>query len=190
MKKIRSFIAIPLPSPLQTKLGELETTLKHQMQEGITWVHPDLLHITMKFLGDIDDILVPDILEVMRNTAVQYKPFEIIIQKLGTFPEHRSPNIVWVGLDEPIPTVQRLGRNLDESLSKLGISREDKEFHAHITIARIKQRQPKCNWPQLVAEYQNTVWGRVNVKSFILFQSTLLPKGPIYTPLGEVALGQ
>jgi RNA 2',3'-cyclic 3'-phosphodiesterase len=132
---MRTFIAIELLAQIKQHLNDI-TQLLRRSEIHAGWVKPDNLHLTLKFLGDIDDTLLPQLAEQIDLLARQHTTFRANLDGLGFFPSPRRPRILYAAVKEPLPFNQ-LAQHLDQRLQPLGFAAE-KRFHPHITLARFK----------------------------------------------------
>lgn len=141
----------------------------------IRTVNPDQLHITLKFLGDVDEPLIEKIKTVVDEACNDFHSFDFSFTDIGIFPRKDGSGIVWIGSDSK--EVPIISKSLDERLSKIGIPKETKPFVNHVTIAR-----PKYNIKQIAKclDGKNYVFDKQWVDSIFLMSSILTPRGPIY----------
>lgn len=123
MERIRSFIAIELPEEIRAELTSLEQRLQAGQHTFVKWVHPDGVHLTLKFLGSIGADLVPEIVEVMNRVARPASPMSLQIGGLGAFPSWNRPQVVWVGMGGEVDRLAKLQNNLESALTRLGFAR-------------------------------------------------------------------
>ena len=187
---IRAFIAVTLPEPLAGLVSEVQQKLKAQGLR-IAWVPPGNVHLTLKFLGDIESADIDPISAVMFDCALRIEPLTFTARGLGVFPDLRRPRVVWLGITGDMPQLIAFQKDLDNRLAALGSGRfklEDKPFKGHLTLGRIKAR---LDAGILVKAFRET--GRVESHAFTvdaihLIQSRLTSSGSIYMPLKRVAL--
>ena len=130
----RAFISVDLPRL------ELLVALTEELRgtgASLKLVDPDQVHLTLKFLGDTEEALVPRIVEAMRASAAGVAPFTVRIAGTGAFPNLRRMNVLWVGMSGAEPLVQ-IARGLGAGVEPLGYPREGRDFSPHVTIARVK----------------------------------------------------
>jgi len=188
---IRAFIAVTLPDPLADLVFEVQQTLKAQGLR-IAWVSHGNVHLTLKFLGDIEPADVDPIAAVMSECAQRMVPLTFSASGLGVFPDLRRPRVVWLGLTGDMPQLIVFQKDLDIRLVAIGNGRfkpEERPFKGHLTLGRIKAR---LDSGILVKALRET--GRVDTHAFTvdavhLIQSRLTSTGSIYTPLRRVELG-
>jgi 2'-5' RNA ligase len=181
---IRAFIAIDVPAapPLKPVLARLS-----RMGRAVRLVPDGPLHITLKFLGDIDPAFVPQVTQAISRAAHDCREFNLQLRGLGAFPDAQRPNVIWVGSDDA-PEMKGLVQRMEDELSTIGIPRESRAFHPHATLARVKARPP-ADLADLLHAHAATHFGNAGVKEVKLYQSELMPQGPRYTVLARIPLG-
>jgi len=184
MSKFRGFIAIDIGS--FPKLVEFENEIK-KTGADVKLVDPNIVHITLKFLGDTDENLVEKIEEIMKNSVEEIKPFEMQLIGTGVFPDQKYMRVAWIGIKNG-EQIGKIANKIEEQVSKLGFEKENREFSAHLTIARIRSAKNKEKLLQVIEKYKDVTFGNSKVDSIKLKKSELTPKGPIYTTLKEVKL--
>ena len=183
MPPFRAFIAVdlaPLPA-LDAFLRELAS------MKGLKPVDPTNLHVTLKFLGDTDDSLIPRIESAMRSSCEGIPPFEVEVMGSGVFPPKGSARVVWVGLKgaEPLATI---ASRLERSLEPLGFAPEGRAFRPHLTLARVKDPSASSRARDLAASYEPARFGAKGVSEVQLKKSVLRPQGPEYSTVVSVPL--
>ena len=186
MVKFRGFIAVDIP--LFSKILDFENEIKNS-GANVKLVEPKNIHITLKFLGDTEEKLIEKIEEIIKKSCEEINPFEIKLKSSGVFPNQNYIKVVWVGL-ENVENLEKISIKIDEETSKLGFEKEKRKFSPHITLGRVKSAKNKDRLLQIISKYQDIKFGNIKVKSIELKKSELTPKGPIYTTLKEVKLGE
>ena len=190
MEKIRAFIAVELPSFLKEELGRVESILKASNTTPVKWVDFESIHLTLKFLGDIESSRVGEIIEGIKNACVGISPFELKINGLGVFPNPARTRIAWVGLVDSTDELSLLQRNIESEMEKLEYERETRKFSPHLTLARVRDQAT----PDERKRFGNLVTAtafsseRITVNSVSLMQSRLTRQGALYTRLGSIRL--
>jgi len=183
---IRAFIAVSLDSKVIDKIAGASSQLKPQIA-GVRWVAPVNFHLTLKFLGDIDEALIEPIGAALREHLRLFPRFTINAKGLGVFPGPKRPRVLWVGLtgDDLILLASRV----DSALQPLGFAQESRTFTPHLTIGRWRQsdQAPKSLGRELES-WKVHDFGRSNVESVRLMQSVLKPEGATYHDLMTVPL--
>lgn len=148
-------------------------------------VEPRNLHVTLKFLGEIDEVKLERVNNLLRD--VRGEAFKLTLRGVGGFPNALNPRVVWIAVSEGFENLRRLRDDVEERLASL-FPREGREFKAHVTIARVK-RGGQALAPILRA-YGNEVFGSMSIKEFKLKRSVLTSEGPIYSDIEVYPLGQ
>ena len=191
MEKIRSFIAVELPAEIKLALAKMQAQLKSGGGGRIKWVDPDIMHLTLKFLGNIDTALTAEITAALVEACRGLSPFPIGLGGLGVFPNARRVQVVWVGLKGEVERLARLQQNIDAVLAPLGFKAENRPFTPHLTLARVREDatpEERQALGQLVAVAVPQSGGSFKVDAAHLMKSQLTRNGPIYTRIDSVAL--
>jgi len=191
MSVIRTFIAIALPAPLQQKLDEAAGLLKNNQTRAIRWVAGKNIHLTLKFLGEVDSNKIAAISQVIQAESQPIKPFELSVGGAGAFPSLRKPRVVWIGVQAP-QVLAGLASAIDRGTQSLGFPGEDRPFSPHLTLGRVSQNASPQEVQSIAQVLLNATIGKLGsftVNQVTLFRSDLQPKGPVYTPLFTCALG-
>ncbi len=149
--------------------------------EGIKLTEPENLHYTLRFIGEVDDGVADEVIK--RLGEIRLKQFRISIKGLGYFPGGSRIRVIWAGSEGE--SLKELATEVNRRLKGLG---EDEDFVAHLTIARVKWiKNPEAiiSW---ISENRDIKLGDLDVSTFYLMKSTLLPQGPVYTPLAQFQL--
>lgn len=193
---IRTFVAIELDTPLRKALAQVQTDLRNRLQKAmgpdvrIQWVKPESVHLTLKFLGDIPEERVPEIVVALARVTGAYARWTVDVGGLGAFPDARVPRVLWVGLSGQVEGVTRLAADVERALVELGFAPEPKPFNPHLTLARIKEQSRAIGRALAVDRMLERVApiGTVMVNAIALMKSELKPSGAVYTKLCEVSL--
>ena len=187
MEKIRSFIAIEISKSVLNKIASLQEELK-KYDERIGWTKPDNIHLTLRFLGDVEENKVQAIEGVLAKTAKEFQPFKFLVKELGAFPNLRQSRVLWLGIENPTNELKDLHDKVEKQLNELGFPKEKKRFNPHLTIGRVKSALSDEFMERFkTARFQEN---EVKVEQIILMKSELHPKGAIYTPLEKARLRQ
>ena len=147
---------------------------------GVRPVGPGNLHITLKFMGEVDDARCGEMADALRRAAGESGPFELPLTGLGVFPNERYINVVWIGASEGEgrEALVRLADEVSVEFERIGFPRSD--FSPHLTIARVKGPNPARQIRRMLGEHARTDFGTQAVSEVLLMRSTLTPAGPIY----------
>jgi 2'-5' RNA ligase len=151
-------------------------------------VRPELLHVTLKFLGDTDEALVDGISSRMDRAVDGVPPFSVRLLGMGAFPSLSNIRVVWVGIEDHGPLAE-IARRLDLSLKDLGFERDQKGFKAHLTIARARSPARIGAVQAMLREKAAADFGTYRFDAIRLKKSTLCPQGPTYQTVREARLG-
>lgn len=135
---IRAFIALPLPQEVQSALGEISRQLSSQSQ-GVKWVKPENIHLTLRFLGDTDPAKVADLSAGLDEIAAQRAAIALRLGQVGAFPNLRRARVLWVGLEEEGEQLHKLRRAVEHLARSLGWEREAQQFKPHLTLGRVRE---------------------------------------------------
>ncbi len=174
---MRCFIAIDVESE---KISNIVSELKKY--SGIKAVEPQNIHITLKFLGEINEKTAEKIYNIMQELFNQTEKFEIYIKKLGAFPNERYPRVLWIGIEKNRDKIIDMQKKLDEKLSYLGFKKE-KSYEPHITIARVKTSSGRKIVQSFLNKAKDLDIGTYTVEEIKLKKSVLTREGPIYSDL-------
>ena len=190
-KTTRTFIALALPAALGAKLTRLQALLEPQVPTA-RWTRTEPLHLTLAFLGDVDDTDLHKVCKAVGMATAPFPPFELQLESVGAFPSASRPRVLWAGLtaenDSPLFPLQRA---IVKQVAAVGYRPDDARFTPHVTLGRIKSDRRGPQPPDLTAilePYQTWSGGAFAVTEVVTFASTLTPEGPVYAPLARAAL--
>jgi len=185
---MRIFIALELPKSVREKLGQLQQKLKGT-EDRIRWVNPSLIHLTMKFLGEVRERNLEKVVQIAGNVAGRFSLFKMKIGKIGVFPSFSSARVIWVGIEEGKDKLETLAAELEEELSQEGFSRNSRKWTSHLTLGRVKALKEREKLKALILQCYEEVEGtEIKVKSLSIIKSDLTPQGPAYTVLERIPL--
>ena len=184
---MRTFVAIELSEKTRAAIGSLVSAVSHGLGK-ITWVKPDRMHLTLKFLGEIEEKLCVPITGALGEVCSCAAPFSFTVSGMGCFPGPSRPRVIWVGLTGNLEPLERLYRDIDRALSSLGFEREKRRFSPHITIGRVRGAVIGQRLEGIIKERSGECFGTEEVRDVVFMQSRLRPQGPIYTPLARLPL--
>ncbi len=184
---MRSFIAIELSEDVKSGLAGLQQELKG-CGADIRWVKPDNIHLTLKFLGDVDEKKVRSIVEQVKGACADYSIFDLKISGIGVFPNLKSPKVLWTGV-KVVDTLEGLCRDIDSGMASLGFPLEKRKFSPHLTLGRFRSMKGKGAVIDEIKLHNADCIGIVNVRAVSLMKSDLGPAGAKYTRVAEIGLG-
>lgn len=177
---MRLFVGIRIPGDIAEKICGLTAKLAKKVKEAKT-VKPENLHITLKFLGEVEEEQLAGVGDVLGGAARNFKPFDITIGGVGGFPEGKKIRVLWVGADSG-GRLRLLNREIENKIEALGFS-PDRRFKEHITIARFKTTPCLAVIDGLKASHIETIFGVMRADHIELIKSTLTSAGPVYDTL-------
>lgn len=150
-------------------------------------VRPEQFHLTLKFLGEVAEDLVPQLQAALRSAPWPAR-FRLVLRDVGAFPDWRKMNVVWVGVQDPDGAFGRCYAEVERAFGRFGFEPEGRSFSPHLTLARKRSERGKDRAREVLQSWRDRDFGRVDVSSIRLYRSTLTPQGPLYEPLEEVTL--
>jgi len=185
---IRSFLAIELPKPILRKIEEVQGDLR-STRADVRWVNPEKIHLTLKFFGNIEESRIEPIFKSIEEPIRNTLPFSLEVRGVGAFPHLRNPRVIWMGLVDGREALVSFQKQIETQLEKIGFQPEDRPFHPHLTLGRMKSSRGKEELVGRIERHKEEEFGDFQVERVILFKSDLKPSGPIYTLLKEIKLG-
>jgi 2'-5' RNA ligase len=185
---VRLFVAVHLPDEMKKELYASFSGAVTGRVRGLRFVPPANVHITLKFLGETDEGIIPLIEEKLKAVAGEYGSFTINVGGAGAFPDVKRPRVVWAGVREGRGRLAELAKAVEHALEPLGFKAEQRPFRGHITVARIKNPAAAKAVGQIVAANEGRDFGSFEVESFSLVKSELKPDGAVYSDVVELGL--
>lgn len=186
-KTLRCFIAIEIPIMIQSSLFKIIDKAHVNCENGFRPVRTGMIHLTLKFLGDVSGEQISAIQKRLSVTCKEFNPFRIQVSGLGAFPSWDHPRTLWAGLQIP-PDVESFYQRIELYADELGFPLERRKFSPHLTLARVAEDAEPAKVKRcmgvLLPESQ-TQFGEVKVERVVLFSSTLQAGGSVYTPLSS-----
>ncbi len=185
-REIRAFIAIRLPSEVKEALRLAQAQLDRG-SVSINWARPESMHLTLRFLGEVDESLTDALGVGIESAASGIGPFRLAVEGVGAFPNRRRPRVIWAGIGES-EVLTGLQRRVEENVEALGFAPEDRPFSPHLTLCRIKTPEDSMLMGGVLAGPDPPLKAEFTVSSVVLFKSVLRPKGAEYTVMREALL--
>ncbi|MFA4838478.1 MAG: RNA 2',3'-cyclic phosphodiesterase [Candidatus Neomarinimicrobiota bacterium] len=177
----RLFIAIPTSAEIHQLVSQISADLT-ALKNDVRLVRPENAHITIKFLGETEESVIPGIVGAIHSVSSITDPFDFLCEGTGVFPSKDKPRVLWLGISQGVEQFRRLSSLLDDALFKTGIPKEKREFSAHLTIGRIKNEKAKIDGLRDFLAYSFSPIHQIADRLHLL-ESELLPRGPVYTPI-------
>jgi len=183
---MRLFVALELDEAVRARLNRVQTGLQ-RLGSDVRWIPRDQLHVTLKFLGEVNDRDVSGVSAAVRFAAGRHSPFSFDVAGCGCFPPAGPVRIVWVGVGEGADPLVQVARSVDDELSKLGFPKENRPFSAHVTVGRVKEDRSGGRIRQAVQAARCEPAGQ-DATSVTLMSSVLSRTGPTYAAVSRAPL--
>ena len=183
----RLFFALDPPAALTRKIENLVKKFDTP-PNFVRWVRAGNMHITLKFLGDVDESAIPAVVEAARRAVEPCPPLKLIVEGLGVFPNHEQPQVIWFGVSGDTEPLREMERSLSSSLTPLGFPPEDRPFAGHLTIGRVKSGNARGKIARLVRQYHRFYIGETVSAEVALYESRLGMEGAVYAKLDSFPL--
>lgn len=184
---MRVFIAIELSESIRSMVVQIQGRLRGT-EDRIKWVDPSLIHLTLKFLGEIEKERLGAVTEATQKIAQKFSLFLIKVKRVGAFPTLSSPRVIWLGVDRGSTTLKKLASELENDLAKSGFSKEKRKWSPHLTLGRVKSLVEPRKLSDLILREKEVAAGEMEVREISIIESRLTPSGPIYTVLERIKL--
>ncbi len=190
---LRTFIAVDFPTEIITKIARITAYLQTQTPgKALKWVEPEIMHLTLKFLGDIHETKIHELVRCIQEALQGQSTFNITIEGLGMYPNAGQPRVVWLGIKDK-GNLKQIHHQLVKALKDFDPDPEKRAFSPHLTIARLRQNVGRDIVRQVgetLSQFKIDSLGLFEVQTVQLFKSELTPQGPIYTCLFSMPLNQ
>jgi 2'-5' RNA ligase len=182
---VRTFVALELSPALKAGILRLAETLRSKGVRA-SWCRDGTLHLTLKFVGDVEEADLPDLVEAVRRAASRCGPFTFETRGVGAFPSPRRPRVVWVGV-APVEALFDLQDGVERELAAVGVPREERRWSPHITVGRIRDAEEPGDLEMVLAALRCPE-ETVVVREVLVLRSVLSPSGAIHEPIARVPL--
>jgi 2'-5' RNA ligase len=184
MSEIRCFIAIEI-----SKNNNIEKLVKEIEKSGaiVKLVESKNIHITLRFLGDINEDLVYKIEDILKNALLDIKPFKIELYGVGVFPNVNYIKVIWIGIKKT-EFLEEIFNKINKEINLIIPDTKTQKFKPHITIGRVKSAKNKEKILNIIKKYQNKKFSDILIETIKLKKSELTSTGPIYTDLIKINL--
>jgi 2'-5' RNA ligase len=183
-ENVRSFVAVDLDDPeIKSRITKTQEDLE-RTGASLKVVQPEIMHLTLRFLGEIPQATVLRVIEAMGG--LRFSPFEVEFSGVGVFPNIRRISVIWIGITNGQERLAEIFEQLEPKLRQFGLPPDNKGFSPHLTIARVRSGLNKETLAKSIESMREVEFGKMGVSAVRLKKSTLTPRGPIYTTLHEV----
>jgi 2'-5' RNA ligase len=183
---IRTFIALELPPSLISLLAKVQEDLQ-SMGLRAKWVRPENIHLTLKFLGNINPADIDNIGGAMVDAVGKIETFHLVAEGIGVFPGSKRPRVIWVGLKGKVQSLFAMQRLLEDNLAALGYAKEKRPFKGHLTLGRFKQRVNPRVIRRVLQELGDLTIEKFAARRVIFYRSDLKPTGAVYSQLQQAS---
>ncbi len=190
--RMRAFVAIELSDDTKRALTALIQSLRGRRIDGLRLVRPEGIHLTLKFLGNVEASRAPRIADALVTASARHTPFRLTLADPGFFPNAARARVLWIGVGGDLRPLRDLQRDVDETLATLGFAAEKRPFNSHLTIARMRDsaaRADRRRAADALAAYPLPHGIVVSANAVCLMQSELRPGGAVYTRIAHAPLG-
>ena len=184
----RIFLTLDINDGVRGRVRAVQDDLKSAPGK-IRWVVPQNMHVTLCFLGDMADDLLAEVCKAARRVASGHQPFDFDVRGVLCIPPAGRLRMLWIGVDDGKGEMTRLQGDLADALGALGLPKEERRFHPHLTLARVKFMKDAGGIRNAAAEKAETNFGTVRADQVTVYSSRLGPEGPAYTALAAAPLG-
>lgn len=200
---LRTFLAIDLPDSLRSTFERNLQRFKRKIRgpsaegpAGVSWVHQENLHVTVKFFGETTDVQISEMYQVVKPVVAACSPFDVELRGCGVFPDARRPRTLWTGIGGDVDALTALVTQIDQAVMSVGFpsdlrasQSEGQPFRPHLTVARVKKNHRRVGeMLEAAGAFTDALdFGRFRVERVTLFRSDRQPGGSVYTPLWDVA---
>lgn len=185
----RTFLALDLDEPIRRHLRRTQQELD-AAGAVVRWTAADQLHVTLKFLGDVADADLPGVCEMARQVAGAVEAFDFEVTGVTSAPPAGHMRMVWVDITDPTGRMADLNDALEEAAAAMGFKRENRRFHPHLTLGRVKSAQRVPELRRAIAAVADTAYGSQGADELVVYASQLTDQGPVYAALARVALAE
>lgn len=187
-RRLRTFIAVDLGKPLRERLVALQAQLA-QSGAAVKWVETENLHVTLLFLGEVDERELPPLCRAVSVVCGRHDRFDLRLETVGCFPNPRRPRVVWAGVGAGASELVALHDALEPPLLELGCyRREERQYTPHITLGRVQSDQSADALTATLLKQARWRGGEVEVREVQVMSSQLTPRGPEYAVLSRAKL--
>jgi 2'-5' RNA ligase len=189
-ERIRSFIAVLVPPEAAGRIRAAQDQLRAEADGGIKWVNPEGLHLTLKFLGGVEQERLTVTWRSVAEALAGSLAFTMRFRGVGAFPSRNRARVIWVGVADGAVELAGLAQRTEAACEKHGFERETRPFSAHLTLGRVREPRPNPALAAAIAELAEAELGESPVGRVVLMESELTREGAIYRELDQVALAQ
>jgi 2'-5' RNA ligase len=184
---MRLFVAVHLPDEIRGRLAAVQDRLR-SIRADVSWVRPGNIHLTLKFLGEVEPARLDRIRAALGGVARETESCEASVAGVGSF-GGRIPRVIWAGIVEGAEALRALAVRVDAAMAGVGFPRESRPFSPHLTLGRVRSPRNAAELLGALRAEGRADFGATRVTAFFLMQSQLNPQGSIYTVIDSYPLG-
>ena len=184
---IRTFIAIELPEKIIYTISKVQEEIKSYGLK-LRWVRPKNIHLTLKFLGDIQEADTEKVARAISESVAGHHAISLAVKGIGVFPGIKKPRVLWLGISRQLDLLTALQQTLDDKLEAMGFPKEKRAFKGHLTLGRIKSKIDPKTLHEVLKKITPFESEDFFADRIVLYKSDLKPGGAVYTKLIETSL--
>jgi RNA 2',3'-cyclic 3'-phosphodiesterase len=185
---VRTFIAIELPEEVRAYLADSQERLRRAGGD-VKWTRPDLIHLTLVFLGEVPTEALADLEKSVREAVTGHAAITLRATGAGRFPPKGLPRVIWIGLEEATGRLLALQKALADATAAFAEKAEDRAYQAHLTLGRVRGPKGTRDLEGILDSMSGQTGPTFEAREVTIFKSTLGPQGPTYTALVRIGLG-
>ena len=185
---VRTFIAIELPDEVRAYLADCQQRLRRAGGD-VRWVRPDIIHLTLVFLGEVPTDMLADLETAAREALARFGPLTLRAAGAGRFPPKGLPRVIWIGIEETTGRLAELQKALAKATAAFAEKEEDRAYQAHLTLGRVKSPKGGRDLSAAVDAMTGQTGPTFIAQAVTISRSDLSPQGPTYTALVGISLG-
>jgi 2'-5' RNA ligase len=187
INRMRVFIGLKLPDEVTTAIQRIQEKLAgHRFK--VRWVKAESIHLTLKFLGDVDGHLIDDVAASVTDAVDGMPPFQLYAKGIGVFPSIKRARVIWLGISGQVPALTELQKTIEINLARLGFPHDRRPFSGHLTLGRTKGAIEAVTLRKAIDEFRTFESESFIVEKVTVFRSEVKPTGAVYTELREISL--
>ena len=187
MAQQRIFVAFEISEELRSAGREIIRQLS-EVADDVRWVKPENMHVTLKFLGEVEDRELHDVCRAVSGAVAGLSGFSLPCRSVGAFPNVKRPATLWMGLDDPHNELRHLHGRIEESTAAIGFAQEHRPYRGHITLGRIRSRRENEPLSRMLTGLADRELADLSVNELVVFSSELERGGPVYTAISRIPL--
>jgi len=187
---MRCFVAVPVPAEVRATVVRVQDDVRRACDAAnVRWARPDTMHLTLKFLGDVDGARLPAIARALADEMPRHAVAQISLAGVGAFPSPHRARVVWLGVRDGAADLTVVASALDGALAGLGLGAETRPFAPHLTLGRARDARRSPDLRAALAAFGSIAAGSWSPRGVVLFESQLRPSGAVHRAIDEYPLG-